>query len=130
MKMILVILLSSLSNAQLTDKIGEGSLNFHSSFNKVTKYCDIYDEANYCQQIVVDRRLTLVAVSFKCHCPIGWRCPASVDDTISNTECQYDVKKFWHKCQMRCVPIEEIDEEKSVGEVDEEKSVEEIDEKK
>ncbi|KAJ1354984.1 hypothetical protein KIN20_012091 [Parelaphostrongylus tenuis] len=62
--------------------------------------------------IVVDRRFTLAAVSSICHYPTGWRCHSSVDDTISNTECQCDERKFWHKCQMRSIPIEEIDVEK------------------
>ncbi|KAE9412580.1 hypothetical protein Angca_000377 [Angiostrongylus cantonensis] len=111
MRIILSMLLSCLSYAHLVDKLTEGSLSIRSNFNKPTKYCDVYDEANYCHQIVVDRRLTLVAVSFKCRCPTGWRCPSNVDDTIAYTECQYDTRKFWHKCQMRCVQIEEDDGE-------------------
>ncbi|ETN80708.1 hypothetical protein NECAME_08990 [Necator americanus] len=79
--------------------------NIHNNFDKFAKKCNVYDEAHYCHQIVVDQRLNLAAISYKCECPDGWRCPSGIADTRFVTECQFDESKHWHRCQLRCTPV-------------------------
>ncbi|KAK6747897.1 hypothetical protein RB195_000854 [Necator americanus] len=96
---------------QLRSRNGQGQkkedtlTNIHNNFDKFAKKCNVYDEAHYCHQIVVDQRLNLAAISYKCECPDGWRCPSGIADTRFVTECQFDESKHWHRCQLRCTPV-------------------------
>ncbi|KHJ97282.1 hypothetical protein OESDEN_02737 [Oesophagostomum dentatum] len=92
-------------------KAQDRSINIQSNFDKTAKICNVYDEGSYCQQIVVDQRLNLAAISYRCECPDGWRCPSDVNETPAYAEqqflrCQFDETKFWHRCQLRCTPVE------------------------
>ncbi|CAJ0587404.1 unnamed protein product, partial [Mesorhabditis spiculigera] len=69
--------------------------------------CRLYDEADYCQQLIVDSTSNIAAVSVKCKCPSGYRCPDDPEDTRLALHCLYDESRDWHRCLMRCVPEEE-----------------------
>ncbi|GMT24830.1 hypothetical protein PFISCL1PPCAC_16127, partial [Pristionchus fissidentatus] len=86
----------------------ENSINIHSNWRDSieAKECNIYDEAHYCQQLVIDQRQSLVAISQKCVCPTGYRCPANTDDTQMITACEFDSSRRWNKCKMRCTAEE------------------------
>ncbi|VDO94394.1 unnamed protein product [Heligmosomoides polygyrus] len=79
----------------------ESLINIHSNFDKVSKVCNVYDEASYCQQIVVDHRVSLVAVSFKCECPKGWFCPSDPSETPAFTE--YALYSISSSLQLRAI---------------------------
>ncbi|CAJ0935857.1 unnamed protein product, partial [Mesorhabditis belari] len=84
----------------------ENSLNLHSNFvNQEGKTCNVWDEAVYCQQLIIDRSSTVAAVSVKCACPDGYRCPSNPDDTQARVQCFRDEDRDWNRCLMRCVPI-------------------------
>ncbi|CAD6191945.1 unnamed protein product [Caenorhabditis auriculariae] len=68
--------------------------------------CEIRDEGHYCKQIVIDLSLVTVAVSHRCECPNGYRCPEDVEDDKTAERCIYENDKHWHKCQLRCNPID------------------------
>ncbi|WKY04098.1 hypothetical protein Q1695_005230 [Nippostrongylus brasiliensis] len=105
MRTILALLFTcGLTFAVLPDKLKDAFINLRSNFEKQSRVCNIYDEANYCQQIVVDNRISLVAVSFKCECPPGWVCPSDPSGTAAYTDCTFIESKFWRKCQMKCTP--------------------------
>uniref|UniRef100_A0A1I7WCR8 Calpain catalytic domain-containing protein n=1 Tax=Heterorhabditis bacteriophora TaxID=37862 RepID=A0A1I7WCR8_HETBA len=89
----------------LLQKIIENSINLHSNFDRNSKECNIFDEGTFCQQIIIDQRLNLAAMSHKCFCPQGFRCPNNIEDTVAITQCEYDEVKHWHRCMMRCVPV-------------------------
>ncbi|KAK6747871.1 hypothetical protein RB195_000832 [Necator americanus] len=86
MKLLFVAVLLCSSQAQLTNKKEDTLTNIHNNFDKFAKKCNVYDEAHYCHQIVVDQRLNLAAISYKCECPDGWRCPSGIADTRFVTE--------------------------------------------
>ncbi|EYC16144.1 hypothetical protein Y032_0034g2823 [Ancylostoma ceylanicum] len=104
--LLVVVLLCWSAYAQFTNKMQDSSINMRTNFDKFAKKCNVYDEASYCQQIVIDQRLNLAAVSYRCECPDGWRCPSHITDTIAYSECQFDESKYWHRCQLRCTPLE------------------------
>ncbi|GMR48535.1 hypothetical protein PMAYCL1PPCAC_18730 [Pristionchus mayeri] len=109
--MFLLILFSSLvllSQSAVIDPRLENLLNVHTNWREAleSKECNVFDEAHYCQQLIIDQRETLVAVSHKCACPEGYRCPQDTQDTQLTTDCDFDVSRRWSKCRMRCTPID------------------------
>uniref|UniRef100_A0A8R1Z9E7 Uncharacterized protein n=1 Tax=Pristionchus pacificus TaxID=54126 RepID=A0A8R1Z9E7_PRIPA len=101
-------LLLLFTEAAVIDPRLENMLNVHTNWRETleSKECNVYDEGHYCQQLVIDQRLTLVAVSQKCECPTGYRCPNDTTDTQLTTDCDFDVSRRWSKCRMRCAPID------------------------
>ncbi|XGW29989.1 hypothetical protein V3C99_009199 [Haemonchus contortus] len=128
MRILLCLLLCGSSCAFLIEGQKEPLINMHSNFGKPAKVCNINDETNFCQQIVVDHRVSLVAVSYKCECPKGWICPTDIDETPANTECQYVESKYWRKCQLKCTPLHEIQTSTSSSEEEDEQEEEEQEE--
>uniref|UniRef100_A0A0M3I2B2 EGF-like domain-containing protein n=1 Tax=Ascaris lumbricoides TaxID=6252 RepID=A0A0M3I2B2_ASCLU len=93
-----------LSTSQMS---GMNAINMRSHFvDDDGKACNVNDEASFCQTVVIDTHMTLVAINHRCDCPNGYRCPNDPFNTIISPRCEYVVEKKLWLCTMRCVPNE------------------------
>uniref|UniRef100_A0A914W4C6 Uncharacterized protein n=1 Tax=Plectus sambesii TaxID=2011161 RepID=A0A914W4C6_9BILA len=68
--------------------------------------CNVYDDASYCEDVMINKQLTTVPLGPRCTCPKDWYCPRNPTETIFEEKCRFRNDKLFWVCRMRCVPVD------------------------